>query len=107
MTMTGADFWLQHDAGLFDAQQIDIDMRPHPDLKAQFNESFDGLVEGLRPFMPEASEKDIKIKAVNIWASVHGLVGILRRDDWQANKIESLEWIENNLEEYLQLTTFR
>ena len=85
---------------------MDIDMHLHPDLKAQFNESFDGLVEGLRPLMPNASEKDIKIKAVNIWASVHGLVGILRRDDWQANKIESLEWSENNLEEDLQLTTF-
>ena len=57
--------------------------------------------------MPDASEQDIKIKAVNIWASVHGLVGILRQSVWQANKIESLEWIENNLEEYLQLTTFR
>ena len=86
---------------------IDIDMHLYPDLKEQLNASFDGLVEGLRPFMSDASERDIKIKAVNIWASVHGLVGILRQGVWQANKIESLEWIENNLEEYLQLTTFR
>ena len=86
---------------------IDIDMHLYPDLHEQLNASFDGLVEGLRPFMPDASEQDIKIKAVNIWASVHGLVGILRQGVWQANKIESLEWIENNLEEYLQLTTFR
>ena len=86
---------------------IDIDLHLYPHLKAQFDAAFDGLVEGLRPFMPDASEKDIKIKAVNIWASVHGLVGILRRGVWQANKTESLEWIENNLEEYLQMTTFR
>ena len=86
---------------------IDIDMHLYPDLKEQHNASFDGLLEGLRPFMPDASEQDIKIKGVNIWASVHGLVGILRRDDWGANKMESLEWIENNLEEYLQSTTFR
>ena len=86
---------------------IDIDMHLHPDLKAQFNESFDGLVEGLRPFMPDASEKDIKIKAVNIWTSVHGLVGFLRREVSQGGKSKELKWIENNLEDYLKMTTFR
>ena len=85
---------------------IDLDMDLYPDLKEQLNASFDGLIEELTPFMPDASEQDIKIKAVNIWASVHGLVGILRRGDWQDKKMETLEWIENNLEEYLQLTTF-
>ncbi len=47
------------------------------------------------------------IKAVNIWASVHGLVGILRRSDLQANKDKRLKWIKNNLEEYLKMTTFK
>jgi hypothetical protein len=47
------------------------------------------------------------IKAVNIWASVHGLVRILRRSDLQANKDKHLKWIRNNLEEYLKMTTFK
>ena len=34
---------------------IDIDMHLYPDLKEQLNASFDGLVEGLRPFMSDAS----------------------------------------------------
>jgi hypothetical protein len=46
------------------------------------------------------------IKAYNVWASVHGLVGILRRSEWQGNRTETLEWIEKNLEEYLEKTIF-
>ena len=46
------------------------------------------------------------IKAVNIWASVHGLVGLLRRRDLQDSQSKELTWIENNLEEYLKMTTF-
>jgi hypothetical protein len=57
--------------------------------------------------MPDASDKDVMIKAVNIWASVHGLVGILRRSDLQTNKDKRLKWIKNNLEEYLKMTTFK
>ena len=34
---------------------IDIDMHLYPDLHEQLNASFDGLVEGLRPFMSDAS----------------------------------------------------
>ena len=84
----------------------DLDMSLYPDLKAQSNASFDGLVEGLKPFMPDASEKNLMIKAVNIWASVHGLVGLLRRWDLQDSQSKELTWIENNLEEYLKMTTF-
>ena len=84
----------------------DLDMSLYPDLKAQSNASFDGLVEGLKPFMPDASEKNLMIKAVNIWASVHGLVGLLRRRDLQDSQSKELTWIENNLEEYLKMTTF-
>ena len=52
------------------------------------------------------SEKYAMIKAYNVWASVHGIVGLLRRSKWQGEKTETLEWIENNLEEYLKMTTF-
>jgi len=37
---------------------------------------------------------------------VHGLVALLRRGDSQDSKSEELKWIENNLEEYLEMTTF-
>ena len=57
--------------------------------------------------MPDGTERDIRIKAINIWASVHGIVGLLRRRDAQDGKSEELEWIENNLETYLEMTTFR
>jgi hypothetical protein len=39
------------------------------------------------------------IKAVNIWASVYGLVSVLRRTASPGNKKENLEWLENCLEE--------
>ena len=48
------------------------------------------IVEGLKSFMPDESENDVMIKAVNVWASVHGIVGILRRSDWQGNRNETL-----------------
>jgi len=56
--------------------------------------------------MTDKSEKDVMIKAYNVWASVHGIVGILRRSKSQGKQTQNLEWIENNLEEYLEMTTF-
>lgn len=86
---------------------IDSDMSRYPDLETRSDAAFNGVIEGLKPFMPDAAEKDIRIKAVHIWASVHGLVALLRRGDSQDSKSEELKWIENNLEEYLKMTTFR
>ena len=83
-----------------------IDMSFYPDLEALSNASFSGTVEGVKALRPNESEKEVMIKAYNVWASVHGLVGILRRSKWQGNRTESLEWIEKNLEEYLEKTTF-
>ena len=85
---------------------IDIDMTLYPDLKAVSNASFDGLVEGVRAFIPNKSRKEILIKAHNVWASVHGIVGILRRSEWQGSKTETTEWIKENIEDYLKMTTF-
>ena len=84
----------------------DIDMTLYPDLEAASNASFNGLVEGVKSFMPDNSEKEIMIKAYQIWASVHGIVGILRRSEWPDTKTETLQWIKNNLEGYLEKTTF-
>ena len=84
----------------------DLDMSLYPDLEALSDASFSGIVEGLKAFMPDESDNDVMIKAVNVWASVHGIVGILRRSKWQGKRTETLEWIENNLEEYLEMTTF-
>ena len=47
---------------------------------------------------------DNRFKAINIGASVRGLVGILMCADAQDGKSEELEWIENNLETYLEMT---
>jgi len=84
----------------------DLDMSLYPDLEALSDASFSGIVEGLRAFMPDESDNDIMIKAYNVWASVHGIVLILRRSKWEGKRTETLEWIENNLEEYLEMTTF-
>ena len=84
----------------------DLDMSLYPDLEAMSDASFRGVLEGLKSFMPDESENDVMLKAYKVWASVHGIVGILRRSKWQGKQTEILEWIENNLEEYLEMTTF-
>ena len=86
---------------------IDFDMSLYPDLEALHNSAFDEMHLALKPFMPDASKRDIRIKAVNIWTSIHGLVGLLRREVSQGSTSEELKWIENNLEEYLKMTTFK
>ena len=85
----------------------DLDMSLYPDLETLSDASFSGIVEGLKAFMPDESDNDIMIKAYNVWASVHGIVLILRRSKWEGKRTEALEWIENNLEDYLKMTTFR
>ena len=85
----------------------DIDMSLYPNLEALFDSSFMGIIEGLNSFMSNKSEKEVMIKAYEIWASVHGIVGILRQSKLQRKRPETLEWIENNLEEYLEMTTFK
>ena len=84
----------------------DLDISLYPDLQTLCDASFNGAVEGVKSCMPDKLENDIIIKAYNVWASVHGIVGILRRSRVQGKKSETLEWIENNLEEYLEMTTF-
>ena len=84
----------------------DIDMSLHPDLEVLANASFEGVIEGVKVFMPNEPEEEIIIKAYNVWASCHGLVGILRRSDVPSQTGKTLQWIEDNLEEYLMKTTF-
>ena len=84
----------------------DIDMALYPDLEALSNASFDGLVQGVKATMPNKPQKEILIKAYNIWASVNGIVGILRRSKWQGRKTETIEWIKENIEDYLKMTSF-
>ena len=86
---------------------IDLDMSLYPDLEAQSNGSFNGIVEALESFMPDESENDLMIKAYNVWASGHGIVGILRRKNLRRKRDRSLEWIENNLEEYLVMDSLK
>ena len=84
----------------------DIDMTLYPDLEALSNASFEGLVEGVKASIPNKSQKDILMKAYNVWASVHGIVGILRRSERQGSETETTEWIKENIEDYLEMTTF-
>jgi len=42
-----------------------------------------------------------------MWTSISGLVGIFRREVSQGSTPEELKWIENNLEDYLEMITFR
>ena len=86
---------------------IDLDMSLYPDLEALHDAAFDEVYLALKPFMPDASKRDMRIKAVNIWTSIHGLVGLLRREVSQGGESKELKWIENNLEDYLKMTTFR
>jgi hypothetical protein len=67
----------------FDVWNIDSEMSLYPDLEAQKNAVFVGVLELLLPFMPDVAEKDSRIKAVNIWASVNGLIALLRRGNSQ------------------------
>jgi AcrR family transcriptional regulator len=71
----------------------DLEMSLYPDLEVLSNASF-------------KSNEEIIIKAYNVWASCHGLIGILRRSDVPSKKSKTLHWIEDNLEEYLMKTTF-
>ena len=84
-----------------------LDMSLYPDLEALHDAAFDEVYLALKPFMPDASKRDMRIKAVNIWTSIHGLVGLLRREVSQGGESKELKWIENNLEDYLKMTTFR
>jgi len=45
----------------------DIDMNLYPDLEALSNASFDGLVEGVKSFMPNKTQKEILIKAHGVF----------------------------------------
>ncbi len=84
----------------------DIDRKLYPDLQKASHMAFNRLVDGVRSFMPDNSEKEIMIKAYQIWASVHGIVGILRHSEKVGNNTGTLKWIKNNLEGYLKMTTF-
>lgn len=84
-----------------------VDTSLYPDLKAMRKAAFDSIVEGVKATSSNKSERESMLKAYNIWASVTGLLEILRSSTLQEDKSETLEWIEQNLEEYLKITTFR
>jgi hypothetical protein len=56
----------------------DLDMALNPELEADRKNLLNGLVQGVKSFMPEPGERDIMLKAHNIWASVNGLVLVIR-----------------------------
>lgn len=78
----------------------------YPELKQASNLAFDTIIEGVRLALGTKSEAKIMTKSYQIWASVHGLVGILRRSTGSGIETPTLQWIRNNLAQYLKETTF-
>jgi len=66
----------------------DLDMSLYPDLEALPDSSFSRIFEELKAFMHDESDYDVMIKAYNVWASVHGKVGILMLSKWQGNGLK-------------------
>ena len=89
---------------MFESKETDVSL--YPELKTIREKAFDSIVEGVKASSSDKSEKEIMLKAYNIWASVHGIIGILRSSTGQEDEPEILAWIEQNLEEYLRMTTF-
>lgn len=85
----------------------DLDRSRYPDLEALSMASFNGIVKGIRGLFPHQPKRELMLKAYNIWSSTMGLVTILRHSKQTGKRTETIEWIENNLEEYLMMTTFR
>ena len=48
---------------------IDFDMSLYPDLEALHDAAFDEVYLALKPFMPDASKRDIRIKACLLYTS--------------------------------------
>ena len=55
----------------------------------------------------DGSEKEIGIKAIRVWTSVHALVGLSRSGDAYDSKTKNLKWVDDSLEDYLKMITFR
>jgi len=74
------------DFGLQNANTYDLmfgtvvgNFAEHPELVETANKTFDSLVLNLSSFLKEKDENIISGKSITVWALLHGMVGILRK----------------------------
>ena len=74
------------DFGLQNANTYDLmfgtvvgNFAAHPELVETANKTFDSLVLNLSSFLKEKDEKILSGKSITVWALLHGMVGILRK----------------------------
>jgi len=74
------------DFGLQNANTYDLmfgtavgDFSKHPELVETANKTFESLVLNLSSFLKEKDEDILAGKSITVWALLHGMVGILRK----------------------------
>ena len=74
------------DFGLQNANTYDLmfgtvvgNFAEHPELVETANKTFDSLVLNLSSFLKEKDENILSGKSITVWALLHGMVGILRK----------------------------
>ena len=74
------------DFGLQNANTYDLmfgtvvgNFAEHPELVKTANKTFDSLVLNLSSFLKEKDENILSGKSITVWALLHGMVGILRK----------------------------
>jgi len=74
------------DFGLQNANTYDLmfgtvvgNFAAHPELVETANKTFDSLVLNLSSFLKEKDENILSGKSITVWALLHGMVGILRK----------------------------
>lgn len=104
------------DFGLQNANTYDlmfgtaVDFSQHPELVETANRTFESLVLNLSSFLKEKDEDILAGKSITVWALLHGMVGILRKQMLTENDNYPSEFgpmsttrrISSNLPAYLE-----
>ena len=79
------------DFGLQNANTYDlmfgtaVDFSQHPELVETANKTFESLVLNLSSFLKDKDEDILAGKSITVWALLHGMVGILRKQSMTAD----------------------
>ena len=105
------------DFGLQNANTYDLmfgtavgDFSKHPELVETANKTFERLVLNLSSFLKEKDEDILAGKSITVWALLHGMVGILRKQSITEGDVYAEEFgpmsttrrISSNLPAYLE-----
>ena len=105
------------DFGLQNANTYDLmfgtavgDFSKHPELVETANKTFESLVLNLSSFLKEKDEDILAGKSITVWALLHGMVGILRKQSITEGDVYAEEFgpmsttrrISSNLPAYLE-----